>query len=105
MSRIAEAAYGDRPYPDSPGFKTGSTSKEAAKAVAPGAGAVRERVFEAIAASGGGLTADEAAAIVGRKPAYVRPRVTELYRAGRIKPSGERRRNSTRLSAAVWRKA
>lgn len=105
MSRIAEAAYGDQPYPGSPGFKTTGTSQEAAKAVAPGAGAVRERVFEAIAASEGGLTADEASAIVGRKPTYCRPRCSELRAAGRIVPAGRRRNPDTGLSATVWVKA
>lgn len=104
MSRIADAAFGDRPYSESPGFKTGGTSREAARAVAPGARAGRERVFDAIAASGsGGMTADEAAALLGRRESYVRPRVTELFKAGRIVPTGGRRQNETGLPAKLWR--
>lgn len=104
MSRIADVYLGDRPYPDSPGFKEPTTSREAARAVAGGAREGRERVFEAIRAAGsGGLTADQAGASVGRPPAYCRPRVTELFKAGRIVPTGERRPNETGLKARVWR--
>lgn len=104
MSKLAEHYLGDEPYPGAPGFKAPGTSREAARAVAPGAGVVREAVFEAIRASGsGGLTADEAAASVGRKPAYVRPRVSELSKEGRIERTGERRRNDTGLMAMAWR--
>jgi len=103
MSRIAEAAYGDTPYPDSPGFKVPGTSQEAAKAVSRGVRPVRDAVYAAIAASEGGLTADEAAAIVGRKRAYVRPRVSELAEEGRVRKTGRRRKNpETGLSATVW---
>lgn len=104
MSRIAESYLGDRPYPESPGFREPTTARDAARAVAPGAAEGRERVFGAIRASGSaGLTADEAAASVGRTPAYCRPRVCELFKAGRLIPTGERRRNETGLSAKVWR--
>lgn len=105
MSRIAEQAYGDRPYPGSPGFKAPGTSQEAAQAVAGRAGAVRDAVFEAVAAAEGGLTADEAAGILGQKPGYIRPRVSELAKAGRLVKTGGRRKNASGLSAAVWRVA
>lgn len=104
MSKIAEAAYGDAaaPYPALPGFKRPGTSQEAARAVYGRATNVREAIYRVIAASPAGLTADEAAAAVGRKPSYCRPRLSELVKAGRIAPSGLRRRNETGLSAAVW---
>jgi hypothetical protein len=104
MSKTAEHFLGDQPYPDSPGFKEPTTSREAARVVSGTVAEGRESVFEAIRLAGsGGLTADEAAAAVGRTPAYVRPRVTELYKAKRIARTGERRRNSTGLRAWVWR--
>jgi hypothetical protein len=91
-------------YPAQPGFKAGGTSRDAARAVAAGAPNVREKVFDAIAASEPrGLTADEAASAVGRKPAYIRPRISELRAAGRIMPSGELRKNESNLSAKVWK--
>ena len=109
MSGMKDAFYGDRPapghYPSQPGFKSGDTSREAAETVAGGASEVREAVFKAIdAASPAGVTADEAAEKIGRKPAYVRPRLSELSAANRIVPTGARRKNpDTGLSAKVWR--
>lgn len=103
MSRIAEHFLGEAPYPDSPGFKEGTTSREAARVV-PGAAEGRERVLGAIRASGGaGLTADEAAAAVGRPVLYVRPRVSELFKLGQIVPADARRRNASGLWAKAWR--
>jgi hypothetical protein len=93
-------------YPRAPGFKERTTSRDAARAAAPGAAILRERVYAAFAGAGSrGLTADEAAAIVGRDWRSVRPRVTELAKADppRIVPTGERRRNDTDQSAKVWR--
>lgn len=116
MSKMAEHFFGDQPledvlpkstqtYPNAPGFKEEEgISREAARAVSGAAADGRERVFEAIRLAGsGGLTADEAAAAVGRPQAYVRPRVTELFKVGRITRTGERRPNSTGLRAWVWR--
>lgn len=91
-------------YPQRPGFKESTTSKVAADAVAPGASKGREAVFTAIAAAGAyGLTADEAAAMIGRRETYVRPRVTELSKMGRIVETGKPRRNVTNLKAKAWR--
>ena len=104
MSRIAES-LNPNPYNGMPGYKRPGTSQEAAQAVSNGSAAVREQVYEAIkAAEPRGLTADEASAVVGRKPAYCRPRCSELVAAGRIAASGARRRNeSSGLSATVYR--
>ena len=103
MSRIAEYYLGDY-YPTTPGFKSGDTSRDAAHAVSSGVSEVREAIFMAIKAAGpGGLTADEAASKVGRKPGYARPRLSELAAADRIVPTGARRKNpDTGLSAKVW---
>ena len=102
MSKIAEAAYGDSPYPAQPGFKRPGTSQDAARAVYGRATNVREAIYRVIAASEAGMTADEAGAAIGRKPGYVRPRLSELVAANRIKPSGELRKNESKLSAKVW---
>ena len=60
MSRIAQHYLGDQ-YPDSPGWKSGDTSREAAEAIAPTAEILRERIYRAIKDAGDrGMTADEA---------------------------------------------
>lgn len=107
MSRLAEAfvdQYGR--YPNEPGWKEPTTSRDAARQVAGDAALLRERVFTAIAAAGArGITADQAAAAVERSVLSVRPRVTELAKADppRITPTGERRANESGMSARVWR--
>ena len=104
MSRIADAAYGDRPYPESPGWKEPTTSRAAARAVSASAPLLRERVYAAIRAAGElGRTPDEAAGDVGESVLAVRPRVTELAKAERIVATGERRKNESGLKAKVWR--
>ncbi len=104
MSRIAESAFGDRPYPESPGYKELTTSKDAARIMKSRAGDLRERVYTAIRAAGMlGLTADQAAAAIGESVLAIRPRVTELAKTERIERTGERRVNESGLHAAVWR--
>ena len=108
MSRIAEAAFGDVPlgsYPETPGYKTGGTSRDAARAVSSTTPLLREQVFNAIRSAGDrGLTPDEAAAEIGATVLAVRPRFTELAKApARIVETGERRRNESGLKAKAWR--
>jgi hypothetical protein len=91
-------------YPNSPGFKEPTTSRDAAKGVRAGTREGRRAVLEAIRQAGsGGLTADEAAASVGRPVLYVGPRVTELHKLGLIIPTGARRENGSGLMAKAWR--
>ena len=103
MSRIAQHYLGDQ-YPDSPGWKSGNTSREAAEAIAPSAEILRERIYRAIKDAGDrGMTADEAAAAIGVSPFAGRPRCTELRAMGRIKPGlNKRRPSSTGRSSTVW---
>ncbi|HXL66625.1 MAG TPA: hypothetical protein VN938_16370 [Xanthobacteraceae bacterium] len=108
MSKIAEAAFGDLFYPERPGFKEPTTSKDAARAMASSAPLLRERVFAAIRSAGPrGMTPDEAATAIGETVLAVRPRVTELSKGThvRIIPTGERRTNASGLRAKVWRAA
>lgn len=51
------------------------------------------------------LTADEIAEYLGESVLYVRPRIAELSKAGRIADSGERRKNISGQTAIVWRVA
>jgi hypothetical protein len=104
MGGFSEIAAGLRPYPDSPGFKTSGTSEEAAKTITSKASVLRERVLAEIAAAGpSGLTADQVGARLGEDWRAVRPRVSELRRAGKVAPTGERRANDTGLKATVWK--
>lgn len=104
MSRIADEAYGDTPapYPNSPGYKEPTTSKDAARKFQSHAKTLQAEVLTAICAAPTGLTADEAAANLGQSVLAVRPRVTELREMGKIERSGERRKNASGMSAAVW---
>lgn len=65
---------------------------------------LRALVLEILAAAPDGLTADEIAARLAASVLAVRPRVSELFHAGRIEKSGERRLNQSGLAAHVWKK-
>ena len=106
MSRIAEATYGNElaPYPNTPGFKEPTTSRDAAIAVSEWSPLLRERVYAVVRAAGArGLTPDEAADKLDKTVLAVRPRFTELAKKGRIVRTGERRRNVSGLRAKAWR--
>lgn len=94
-----------RSYPHAPGFKEPTTSRDAASAMKGRANKLREVVFTAIADAPDGLTADEVASLIGETVLAVRPRVSELAKADRIAPTGERRKNASGLKARVWRTA
>lgn len=89
-------------YPDSPGFKERTTSRDAAEAIKPTAGTLRSMVlmfFEHL----GPMTPDELAHWMVRSVLSIRPRVTELYRMGLIERTGERRKNASGMKAHVYR--
>jgi predicted ArsR family transcriptional regulator len=65
---------------------------------------LRGLVLEILAAAPDGLTADEIAARLAASVLAVRPRVSELFHAGMIEKSGERRLNQSGLAAHVWKK-
>lgn len=80
-----------------------ATRDAAARTATKTAGRIRGLVLDAIRAAGeAGLTADEAAGRLKLSVLTVRPRVTELKRAGAIQPSGTRRVNHSGLYAAVY---
>jgi hypothetical protein len=95
--------------PDAPS-KRGAlpTSADAGHAIRHKAATLRDRVLVVLAPHRSerpwcGLTADEIAAIVQESPLAVRPRCSELHKAGLIVPTGARRRNASGLLATVWR--
>jgi hypothetical protein len=82
-------------YPILPGYKTADTSKAAAIKIAPYANTVRAAVLtEYVAAYPRELTADQAAALVGKSILTVRPRVSELRRMGLLEPTPRTLANS-----------
>ena len=95
-------------YPRSPGFKEGTTSRDAAVAMTSRASILRNRAFAEIVRAGAlGLTADQVAERLGETVLAIRPRVSELGKASppMIVPTGERRKNESGLGAKVWRAA
>ena len=101
---------GDTPYayPYRPGWKEPTTSKDAGDRFKSAASVLKERVYAAFVAAGmPGLTADEAAAKVDSTVLAVRPRVTELGKEipPRLVKTKMRRKNSSGMSATVWRAA
>jgi hypothetical protein len=91
-------------YPDSPGYKTGDTSRSAARRIAPHAAALRDRVFSFLRANyPAPFTADEVADRLGESFLSVRPRLSELRRSALIEPAAERRKNKSGMLARCWR--
>lgn len=87
-------------YPDVPGSRSAPASREAARAMTPRAGTLRRLVLDRYrCAYPGGLAADEVAKTLDESILAIRPRVSELKRAGLIEPTPERAINASGLSA------
>lgn len=92
-----------RGYPVAPGYQDTDTSKAAADAINPAVPLLRTMVLEAVTAAGSlGITADECAVKLRLSILSVRPRFTELKLKGKIRDSGERRRNAGGKNAIAW---
>lgn len=90
-------------YPDSPGSKEPTTSAAAARLMAPKVLTLRQQVLTALqVAWPAGLTADEAAARIGRSEFSIRPRLSELRATGDIMPANIVRPNASGVNAMVW---
>jgi hypothetical protein len=91
-------------YPDAPGFKAKGPSEAAATRIAPTAAAQRATVLQVYANTyPQGLTADEVATALNLSVLSIRPRVSELRRAGSLADTGSRRKNESGMTATVWR--
>lgn len=101
MSRISEV-LNPSPYGETLGFKEPTTSKEAARKFQRHAKTLQGDVLATILAAPAGLTADEVAAKLNHSVLAVRPRVAELAEMRKVERSGERRKNASGMSAAVW---
>lgn len=88
-------------YPETPGYKEGGTSREAAESIIEDAATLRGRALDLL--KGEALTADEVAARLNRSILSVRPRISELRAKGLVENTGERRVNVSGKQAAVWR--
>lgn len=79
------------------------TSKWAAKAIGPGIESQAGQILAALRdASERGMTDDEGEHLLGIRSSSYTPRRGELYRAGRIERSGERRLTRGGRLADVW---
>lgn len=76
------------------------TRRDAREAAQHTAAADRDRLLEAIRCAGK-LTADDAGAACHMAPLSARPRVSELYAAGAIRPAG-RGRSASGNPATLW---
>lgn len=98
MSRLPER------YPDAPGWKATGPSEDAAARFAGPAVVLRARVLQAYKEHHPqGMTADEAAKALNLSVLSIRPRVSELRRAGSLVDTLARRRNESGMTATVWR--
>lgn len=104
MSRLLEALRGDEPwkeYPDHPGAKVSTgPSPEAATKMARGFRTLQARTLAELGKAPG--TADEIADRLGVNFLSVRPRIAELRRLGKIRPTQTRRVNDSGMTATVW---
>ena len=90
------------PYHETIGYQRTETSFNAAVRASVNARNVRDKVA-AVLAERGPMTADEIAAVLGLSILTVRPRVTDLNKAGRIEDTGARRQTGSGNAAIVWR--
>lgn len=105
MGRLSDAVMLGGAYPASPGFKEGTTSRDAAKGLGD-VSALRADVLKAIRDRPS--TADEVATHLGLSVLTVRPRVSELRKQEKVRPhvgaTGKaiRRNNESGAAATVW---
>jgi len=91
-------------YPSAPGWKAPGTSQQAAHQITSRASVLRDRV-EGLFLTGAQLTADECAEALKESVLAVRPRLSELVKKGLLVSTGDRRKNASGMSAAVWKAA
>jgi predicted ArsR family transcriptional regulator len=88
-------------YPDSPGYKEGDTSREAAEDMALRAGTLRALAY-AFLLEHPYHTADEVAEALSESPLAIRPRISELRVMGLIVCDG-RGKNRSGKAAHLWK--
>ena len=88
-------------YPNDPGFKESSTSREAARSMTKESARLRKLVLETLERP---MTPDECASTLGMSVLSIRPRFTELKRFGAISEAGFVRFNKSGRKAKVWQR-
>lgn len=88
-------------YPLQPGYRDRDTSRQAGESI--NVKVIRAKVLAEFERPGCWWTADEVASRLNLSVLSVRPRVCELSAMGKIRDSGERRKNASGRSATVWR--
>ncbi len=91
-------------YPNQPGSKGGGASADAAEAIKSRVGQLRDRVAT-LMLNGYHLTADEIAKQLGETVLAIRPRVSELVKAGVLVKLTTRRKNVSGQTAHILRHA
>ena len=92
-----------RPAPSPPYVAHNEPSRQAAQAIAPAAGTLRDRVFAVIAGQAHyGCTDAEGCERSGINPSTWRPRRGELEKLGLIRDSGRTRKSSSGRDMTVW---
>jgi predicted ArsR family transcriptional regulator len=102
MTSEIASAHGPDSLPGASGI--GEALRAAARTNVARTERLRGLVLEILSAATDGLTADEIAAKLGASVLAIRPRVSELFHAGMIEKSGQRRLNQSGLAAHVWKK-
>lgn len=91
-----------RTYPEAPGYKERTTSRDAARKIEPRVGTLKADIL-ALLRQGGSGTSDEIAEALGKSVLAIRPRVTELYKLGLIERTGAQLANVSGMKAHVFR--
>lgn len=86
-------------YPNRAGYKRRGTSSDDARKIG-NSNATHDKILALLRQKP--MTADEVADALKRPVLYVRPRFSEMVAKGLICETGERRKNESGLSAAVW---
>lgn len=94
--------YVERKPIGAPGYKQATTSKDAAESMKPTAELLRTKVLESLRMRGPG-TPDEVAKRLDLSVLAVRPRFTELSKAGKIEYTGLRKPNDSGRPAKEFR--
>jgi hypothetical protein len=90
-------------YPETPGHRGIDTSIVAADSISHALPRLQSSVLGVILGAGErGSTADEVSAALGWERWRVRPRTSELRKAGRIVDSGRRRDSLSGIASIVW---
>lgn len=92
-------------YPNAPGFYPSApeTSRQSAKAAAPRDKPLRQLCEEILSIKP--MTADECAEKLGVDRLSIRPRISQLFKLGKIEDSGLRRQTISGSDAVVWQLA